>query len=648
MKRFLHNLELKMVFQLIVGIVIVLLVAITALGTKQYFLYKHCRQTVFLSNQLLFGFTSIKEHISETLLTGGKVDLQEISREIQGFDGQIKKIGDDILIPEELKASFISQVDMVSLVVQLRAVQGSEQPSPEKMATLAASLRSVSGRLLKFHEVLSAYTQSLLLGLHRVVVGTLALVVFVVCSMLFFMHRYISEPILKLYRSIRNVMYRDDEAQGSSSIKASIADLSRLVKDTAAEKQRLDNLLVTLGNVGDTLPDNINDAEFWETMCLALQTNPDYLLVWVGITAHGDEEPSPITGCGCVSSSPVHCKQAINHLITYCREEGSLCDSARQAVEGKKFVVATIPMSSMPDTLRSALPFKKKMFLSASFPVMHEDNLLAVVTLYSPTPHCFEKNETDILQFFFQQVGKRPAESVKDFLADSLIGAGVGVYRYSVVGALAAGLAHEMVNTTNGALNYSQALLDLLADEPSLVEERSLLEKLHQEEFKSAGLTGELTRLVEKSDSTSEKIQMVLLLERAVRLLRGQFKQDGIQVVIDAEQHLPPVTVPVQDVLIILLTLLQRAAGHVNRSSARSGRKIITAVIRAEKNNKSLSLAIDNCPAAMGGMQKKNDESPWPDLSVCSLMMQQIGGTFETEESGTPARMCCTISLPIA
>ena len=635
-----------MVFQIIVGVVIVLLVAITALGVKQYFLYQHCRQTVSLSNQLLFGFTSIKEHISETLLTGGRVDIQEVSREIQGFDGQIKKIGDDILIPEELKASFISQVDMVSLVVQLRAVQGSEKPSPQKMATLAASLRSVSGRLLKFHEVLSAYTQSLLLGLHRVVVGTLALVVFVVCSMLFFMHRYISEPILKLYRSIRNVVYRDDEAQGRSSIKASIADLSRLVQDTADEKQRLDNLLVTLGNVGDTLPDNINDAEFWETMCLALQTNPDYLLVWVGITAKEDEEPSPITGCGCVSSSPVHCKQAINHLITYCREEGSLCDSARQAVEGKKFVVASIPMSSMPDTLRSALPFKKKMFLSASFPVLQEDNLLAVVTLYSPTPHCFEKNETDILQFFFHQVGKIPAQSLKDYSADSL--AGAGVYRYSVIGALAAGLAHEMVNTTNGALNYSQALLDLMADEPSLVEERLLLEKLHQEELKNAGLTGELTRLVEKSDSKPEKIQMVLLFERAVRLLRGQFKQDGIQVVIDAEQHLPTVTVPVQTVLIILLTLLQRAAGHVNRSSARSGRKIITAVIRAEKNNKSLSLAIDNCPAEMESIQKKHDESPWPDLSVCSQIVQHIGGTLETGEPGATAKKYCTVSLPVA
>ncbi len=646
MKKFLHNLELRMVFQIIVGVVIVLLVAITALGTKQYFLYKHCREAVSLSNQLLFGFTSIKEHISETLLTGGRVDVQEVSREIQGFEDQIKEIGDDILIPDELKASFISQVDMVSLVVQLRAVHGSEKPSPRKMGELTSSLRSISGRLLHFHGVLCAYTQSLLLGLHRVMVGTLALVVFVLCFMLFFMHRYISEPILRLHRSICKIVYGEEDVQEHSSVKASIADISRLLQETAAEKQRLDNLLVTLGNVRDTLPDTIDDPEFWETLCLALQTNPDYLLVWVGVTPKEDEVPSPITGCGCVSSSPAHCTQAINHLITYCREEGSFCDSARQAAAAKKFVVTSIPMSSLPDSLRSTLPFSKKMFLSASFPVLQEDNLLAVVTLYSPTFPCFEKSETDILQFFFQQIGKLPGQSLQEFSADSLVGA--GVYRFSVIGALAAGLAHEMVNTTNGALNYAQALLDLVADEPSRVEERLLLEKLHQEEIKNVSITGELTRLVEKTDSTSEKVQMVLLLERAVRLLRGQFKQDGIQVVIDAADHLPPVSVPVQNILIVLLTLLQRAASHVNRTTFGTGRKVITAVIKTEKNQEILSLVIDNCPGQGSSIQKKHEESPWPDLSVCSLMVQHMGGSLETSDSGSSAKKYCTISLPAA
>ena len=455
------------------------------------------------------------------------------------------------------------------------------------------------------------------------------------------MHRYISEPILQLHRTACNAACGDDEDRERCSVRASIADLTRLILETTDEKQRLSNLLTCLGNVRETLPDSMDDSEFWETLCQALQTNPDYLLVWVGLPATEDEYPSPVTGCGCVSSSPVQCRQTINQLITYCRQDGSLCDSARQAAAGKRIVVDSTPVSGMPDTLRSSLPFNRKTLLCASFPVLQGEKLMAVVTLYSATANCFAKSEIDILHFFFQQVGIITDQSLKDHSVDRV--AGAGVYRYSVIGALTAGLAHEMINTANGALNYSQALLDLMADEPSFAEERLLLEKLHQEELKNAGLTEELTRLAGKSDSIPQKIKMPLLLERAVHLLRGQFKQDGIQVVIDADENLPAVSVPVQSVLIVLLTLLQRAADYM-KSESGSGRKVITAVMRAENNNKSLSLSIDNCPAEI--VQKKQEESPWPDLSVCTLMMQRIGGTLAVGEPGGPGNKNCTIFLP--
>jgi signal transduction histidine kinase len=645
MTRSLLNLELKKVFQIMVGLVLFLLIVITALGAKQYFLYRHCREAVSLSHQLLFGFTSIKEHISETLLTGNKVDLQEISGEIQGFDEQINKIGDDILIPEEFKASFISQVDLVNLVVQLRAVQGNKEATPKQLSDLTSSLRSVSNRLLNFHEALSTYTQSLLLGLQRVMVGTLAMVVCIVSSMLFFMHRYISEPVLRLCRSVYNTLAEQDEEK-PDSVHASIAILDRLVQETAKEKQRLRNLLNSIRNVRETIPDHKNDPEFWETLCQALQTNPDYLLVWVGLPAGKDEFPDPVTGCGCVSSSPVQCRQTINHLITFCRQEGSLCDTARKAAAGKEIVVESIPVNSMPDTLRSSLPFTKKRLLCASFPVMDDQNLCAVVTIYSTRTHCFAEIENKILHFFFQQIVSIPDQLQQDHSTGELTGA--GVYRYSVIGALSAGIAHEMINTSNGVLNYSQALLDLMADKNSLEEERFLLEKLHQEELKNAGLTGELVKLTAKNNPKPEKINITSLFERAVQLLRGQLKENGIQIVIDAEDQLPAVTVASQPVLIILLSMLHHAAGHVIRKTERESRKVITAVIRTENNNDRLSLSIDNYPVTIENVEQKITDGAWPDMSTCTEMAQAVGGSFNTEIRKKGTTTCCTLSLPVA
>lgn len=645
MTNFLLNLELKKVFQIIVGLVIVLLVAITALGTKQYFLYKHCRQAVAFSDQLLFGFTSIKEHISETLLTGGRVNVQEVSRDVQQFDKLIKEIGNDILIPREFKATFISQVDLVSMVVQLRAVQGSDKPLPRQIEALTKSLRSVNERLLHFHEALSAHTQLLLLGLNRVIIGTLALVVSLLCCMLLFMHRYISEPVLKLYRSAFAVAEDVDGDKKPDSIRGSIDDLDRLIHNTTDEKKRLRNLLLTLENARDTLPDQIDDPELWETLCMALQTNPDYLLVWIGLKPDEGNIPDPVTGCGCVSSSPVQCKQTINHLITFCKQEGSLCDSARQAAAEKRFIVTSTPVSSMPDALGASLPFNQKTVITASFPVLCGDNLLAVVTIYSPTPHCFARSETDILRFFFHQLGDLPGQPLPTEAV--AIPAGLGLYRYSVLGALVAGLANEMVNTTNGALNYSQALLDLTADEEAFAQEHLLLEKLHQQEMKNAGLTGELTRLIEtdagKKNAAPEKMQITPLLERAIRLLQGEFKPEGIKVVIDATDQLPLIKIPGQTGLIILLTLLHRSAAYIKRSNEL--KKITVGIDTTSiKERKMLTLSLTPYPAGTEHNKQKQD-SPWPDLSICSQMLQHIGGTLEAGEDA--GKKQCTIALPV-
>ncbi len=144
--------ELRKLFPIMTGIVIVLLAAITALGIKQYLLYRHCDAMLTHSNRIIFQFTSIKEHINDSLVAGTTINIPETSQELLSFDQDLKDIVDDILIPEEFKLSLVSQVDLMSLVVQLRTIMGkTSAPSPEQTAKLTAALRSINNRLLAFH-----------------------------------------------------------------------------------------------------------------------------------------------------------------------------------------------------------------------------------------------------------------------------------------------------------------------------------------------------------------------------------------------------------------------------------------------------------------------------------------------------------------
>jgi hypothetical protein len=630
----LNGLKLNNVFLGLAGMMIVLLIAITFLGAKQYFLFEHCREVVALSDKVLFGFTSIKEHVSETLLTGGRLDLQEVSSEIQGLDAQIKKIGDDFLIPEDLKAPFISNINPLGLVVSLRAVQGAESPTVTQRKELFVTLRTISEHLQQFNNALAVFTQSLLLRLHRVLVGTLALVVFVVCAMMFFMHKHIAGPIFSLHEAVCRLAGQNNKARRDGTIKASVTELSRHVLRAASEQKRLGNLVDCLGNVRDTIPDQMDNPDFWETLCLALQTNPDYLLVWVGLPTGDTLYPHPVSGCGCVSSAPQECRQTLKQLLLYCRQDGSLCATARKSVADKKKAVEVTAGFVLPDALHLSLPFADSRLYSASFPLMQDETLVAVVTMYSAIPESFSGTSLALLEYFFSQFDRLPVDSCAH---------SVEIYRYSVLGALASGFAHEITDSVNGALNYSQALLDI-AGENLKDEEGLLLEKLFQEEVKCAELASELSRLAGSYDAMPEKMQITLLVERAVKLLTTQFKERGIRVEILGALRGGDVNVTVDSVLIILLTLLWRAAAYLEYNGVEKNERVITVTLENTEKNKTFSVTLDNSPQDFNITTVDPWGEPWPDFETCSRMLRQINGVirYSTDNfhSDSP---CCTL-----
>jgi len=202
MRNFLSKLSLKRIFSLFTVTTIVLLFIVIFFAGKQYFLFRHCEKLVDSSQHLLFQFTGIKEHINETLLSNGTLNTPEINKEIQSLDSQLQHILEDILIPEEFKLNFISQLDLVNITVALRNLQNSTpQINNEQLATLSAQLRNINSKLTGFHELISRYTQTQLLGLHKALVGILSIVIALVSIMLLTINRYITSPILHYCRT---------------------------------------------------------------------------------------------------------------------------------------------------------------------------------------------------------------------------------------------------------------------------------------------------------------------------------------------------------------------------------------------------------------------------------------------------------------
>jgi len=203
MNNIFSNISLKRIFSLFTISTTVFLFIVIIFAGKQYFLYRQCETLVDSSQQLLFQFTGIKEHINETLLNRKSLNSHELIKEIQGLDIELKSLLEDILIPEEFKLSFISQVDLVNITVALRNIQNNDDnPRIEKVTGLSTQLRNIHSKLNSFNLLISRYTQKQLLTLHQEFVGLLSIVIALVSIMLLILNKYITAPIIHYCRNL--------------------------------------------------------------------------------------------------------------------------------------------------------------------------------------------------------------------------------------------------------------------------------------------------------------------------------------------------------------------------------------------------------------------------------------------------------------
>ncbi|HID70666.1 MAG TPA: hypothetical protein EYP35_09500 [Desulfobacterales bacterium] len=473
MKNILSKLSLKKIFSLFTVITIALLFVVIFLAAKQYFLYTHCEKLVDTSQQILFQFTGIKEHINETLLSKKKLNSSALIKEIQGLDIDLKKILDDILIPEEFKLSFISQVDLVNVTVSLRSIQNNEKMlTAEQLGTFSAQLRRINSKLNGFHQLISRYTQTQLLGLHQAFVGLLTIMIALVSIMLLVINRYITTPILH-----------------------------------------------------------------------------------------------------------------------YCR--------------------ALFPKETD----------------SISLFTLHE----TIETLASQPLE--QKNKT--------------GNNKKDTKELSRL------YRYSSIGHLLGGLSHELTNISNGAINYTQAILDLGNDLHLDDDSRQLLHKLFTEEKKMSQLLSRMVHFTSGSANATAKIlSLDDIFDEIKTLVRGTFKNDGIELAVSLCDPAFTLNHHVSDLQLVILSALQSSRVSLNTrfQKSQSGVKQIEIILDDESllhNTVCVSIRDNGAPKNTNIMNSGDHAGrPWHNMTFCVDFLQTFGGTLSISREKDQTNLC-VITIPL-
>lgn len=476
MRDFLSKISLKRIFSFFTIATIGLLFIVIFFATKQYFLFQHCEKLVDSSQHLLFQFTGIKEHINETLLSDQRLNTPEINKEIQGLDSQLQHILDDILIPEEFKLNFVSQLDLVNMTVALRNLQNnSEEKNTSLLVSISSQLRKIESKLNSFHQLISRYTQTQLISLHKAYVGLLSVVIALVSLMLLIINRYITSPIIHYCKTISP----DDNAP------------------------------ITLFSLHKTI----------ETL------------------------------------------------------------ATRSVTEGSSE----------------------------------------------------KKNDKQEL---------------------------TRLYRYSSIGHLLRGLSHELTNLSNGAINYTQAILDLSDDFNLDEDSKQLVQKLFIEEKRMSQLLTNMISFTSGSSQGQAKIQtMDDFIEDITILVQSTFKNELIDLKININQPAFMLKNHVSDLQLVILSAMQNSRIALNKKypspqslPENENKEIqINHIENTEYNDTIIIEITDNGANHVTRSSRKDDEAntPWHNMSFCKEFLRTFGGDLSLSR-GTDDTNICLISVPLS
>jgi len=386
-------------------LMVVLLGGLLTLGVRQYQLLAHHEQIVTQSEKLLFQFATIREHITATLLEQHYHKLTAIVPEVENLQTNINKMVENANIPDEYKLSFINQVDLPGIILLLYKSGSGEMPG-EAIQQLNRETRQLGDRLMLFDRVLVNYAKRKIISFQSMVIGVLALAVFLLVNMLLLGHRRLATPLIDLAGQVREVDQgqRDGVTLASGDTAAEVLALATAFQDLLAsrlrnteEMARHNRVFYAVHRAGLVCRQASSRETLFQEVSRALLFNEDYCLVWVGTIEEENDEVTPVAVDGSTSMSRDEAEKCMAALLAAAEDRGPDHNPALQAARTGKPVISTDLLKGIPKGMLKGTPLIAGHAACTSLPLQWQQRVYGVLSVYTLHEACFDEREVELL-----------------------------------------------------------------------------------------------------------------------------------------------------------------------------------------------------------------------------------------------------------
>ena len=197
------NVSLKQLGTLSFSSVAVLLIFVIFFGIRQYQLAERYNSIITQSEEMLFEFSTVREHISTALIGQQWQQISAATVELKNINTSLRRIQENTFIPSEYRLDLAKNADIggIALLTKELSVSGHQL---EKSLQLQNKMRKLSEYLIRFDRIIVSQMRAKVIQFQTVMIGSLAIIICLISFSLTIFYKKTMLPLLRLQQQINS------------------------------------------------------------------------------------------------------------------------------------------------------------------------------------------------------------------------------------------------------------------------------------------------------------------------------------------------------------------------------------------------------------------------------------------------------------
>jgi len=203
-------------------------------GYRQNNLMGNYSTIVKESERTIFLYATVREQTTEGLLSGTPLPLLAAAKEFEKLHGRYTSLLDNHLIPSHYKLSFLQNLDLEQMVINLRSL--AEKPDNKNLIkTILNQLRQINKQFLQFDRIVVGEMRNRVMQYQKRALILMGLIIALTCFTLIILYQKSVKPLLDLASQAEHSLSNGEfsalaaEKNSSVEVKALIASFNQLL-----------------------------------------------------------------------------------------------------------------------------------------------------------------------------------------------------------------------------------------------------------------------------------------------------------------------------------------------------------------------------------------------------------------------------------